>query len=173
MKLLEIDSNSKHISKIKEIYYYSFPESERTDFQDLIDLKFPNSKLLGMFNEDILLGFSFVSILGDFAYIVYLAIDDTLRNKSYGTTALGLICDLYKDKTKVLCVEKPYSKEDIKSRRIKFYKRNGFILANFEFDYLGQKYYSMYNGKFNKQKFIEFLLICFPGCKNFRDINKE
>ena len=39
--------------------------------------------------------------------------------------------------------------------------------------YLEQKYYSMYNGEFNKQKFIEFLLICFPGCNNFKDINKE
>ena len=53
---------------------------------------------------------------------------------------------------------------------IRFYKRNGFILANLEFEYLGQYYYSMYNGKFDKKKFIDFLLICFPSCKNFREI---
>ena len=77
---------------------------------------------------------------------------------------------MYKDKTKVLCVEKPNSQSDLRTRRIGFYKRNGFTQANFEFEFLGQKYYSMYNGKFNKQKFIDFLLICFPGCKDFKDI---
>ena len=170
MNLIEIDSNSQYLNKIKDIYYSSFPESERTDFQDLVNLKFPNSKLLGILNEDILIGFSFVSELGDFAYIVYLAIDDKLRNKNYGTTALSLVCDLYKVKTKVLCVEKPNTQEDIQSRRISFYKRNEFLLANFEFEYLGQSYYSMYKGQFDKQKFIDFLLICFPGCKDFKDI---
>lgn len=28
----------------------------------------------------------------------------------------------------------------------------------------------MYSGNFNKQKFIEFLLTCFPGCKDFEKI---
>ena len=171
MQLLEINNNNKsYLDKIKEIYFSSFPDYERIDFKDLVDLKFPNSKLLGIFNEDCLIGFSYVSILGDFAYIVYLAIDDKLRNKNFGTTALTLICDLFANKTKVLCVEKPNSQEDIQSRRIGFYKRNGFSLANFEFEYSGQKYSSMFNGEFNKQKFIDFLLVCFPGCNNFKNI---
>lgn len=169
MKLVEINNNSKHLNKIKEIYYYSFPESERMDFEDLANCKFPNSKLLGIFDNETLVGFSFVSVLGEFAYIVYLAIDENQRNKSYGTKALKEIFNLYRDKTKVLCVEKPNSQTDLQTIRIGFYKRNGFILANFEFEYLGQCYYSMYNGEFDKQKFIDFLLICFPGCKNFRE----
>jgi len=170
MKLLEIKNNSKHLNKIKEIYYYSFPESERMEFVDLVSCKFPNSKLLGIFDNETLIGFSFVSMLDEFAYIVYLAIDENHRNKNYGTQALNEIFNLYKDKTKVLCVEKPNLQSDLQTRRIGFYKRNGFILTNFEFEYLGQSYYSMYNGKFNKQKFIDFLLVCFPGCKNFREI---
>ena len=170
MKLLEINNNLKHLNKIKEIYYYSFPESERMDFADLVNCKFPNSKLFGIFDNETLIGFSFISMLGDFAYIVYLAIDKNLRNKNYGTEALNEIFNLYKDKTKVLCVEKPNSQADLQTRRISFYKRNGFVLANFEFEYLGQSYYSMYKGQFDKQKFIDFLLVCFPGCKDFKDI---
>lgn len=173
MKLLEINNNSQHLNKIKEIYYCSFPESERMDFVDLINCKFPNSKLLGIFDDETMIGFSFVSVLGEFAYIVYLAIDENQRNKNYGTQALNKIFNLYKGKTKVLCVEKPNSKEDLQTRRIGFYKRNGFTQANFEFEYLGQSYYSMYNGKFDKQKFIDFLLVCFPGCKNFKDIEGQ
>ena len=69
-----------------------------------------------------------------------------------------------------MCVEKPNSQSDLRTRRIDFYKRNGFTQANLEFEYLGESYFSMYNGKFNKKKFIDFLLICFPECTNFRDI---
>lgn len=29
---------------------------------------------------------------------------------------------------------------------------------------------SMYKSQFDKQKFIGFLLICFPDCKDFKDI---
>lgn len=172
MTLLEINNNQKHLNKIKDIYINSFPESERVDFEDLVNLKFPNSKLLGIFDGETLIGFSYVSTLGEFAYIVYLAIDESQRNKKYGTQALYEIYNLYNNRTKVLCVEKTNSQADLQSRRIGFYKRNGFSLSDFEFEYLGQYYYSMYNGKFDKQKFIDFLLICFPGCKNFKDIKK-
>ena len=133
-------------------------------------IKLKNYKYKIVFDNETLIGFSFVSLLGEFAYIVYLAIDENQRNKNYGTQALNEISNLYKDKTKVLCVEKPNSPTSLRARRIGFYQRNGFTLANFEFEYLGQYYYSMYNGKFDKQKFIDFLLICFPVCKNFREI---
>ena len=33
------------------------------------------------------------------------------------------ILNVYKDKTKVLCVEKPNSQSDLRTRRIDFYKR--------------------------------------------------
>jgi len=172
MDIVAIDKKHEYIKEIEKIYFYSFPVDERIDFVDIINKKFPNSELYAFCENEELIGFSYVSVLGDFSYIIYLAIDETKRSKGYGKIALAKINELYKDKTKVLCVEKPTTNIDIKSRRINFYKRNNFMLANFEFEYLGQCYYSMYNGKFNRKKFIEFLLICFPGCKNFKEIIK-
>lgn len=170
MEIFEIKEDQDNLNKIKEIYYSSFPEIERVDFQNLVDKTFPNSKLLGIFNGNILIGFTFISEFGDFSYIIYFAIEEKLRNKNYGTTALKMICDLYHDKTKVLCVEKPTKESNIPARRISFYKRNGFMLTDFEFEWSGQVYYSMFNGNFDKQKFIDFLYICFPTCKDFKNI---
>ena len=166
--LVEINKTSKHLNTIKNIYFSSIPVEERIEFEDMVNLKFPNSKIFGIFDKAVLVGFTYVSLFENFAYIVYLAIDEQFRNKTYGSQALKDLCNLYKEKTKVLCVEKPITNTDMKSRRINFYKRNGFALADFEFDYLGSPYYSMYNGKFNKHKFIDFLLVCFPGCNNFK-----
>lgn len=167
----ELNSNSTHIGKIKDIYFHAFPAEERIEFEDILNLKFPNSKIFGIFEKDCLVGFSYVSLLGNFAYIVYLAIEESERNKYYGTKAVSELVKLYKDKTKVLCVEKPIVNNDLKHRRINFYLRNGFNLANFQFDYLGQSYLAMHNGKFNEKQFVNFLLTCFPGCNNFKKLN--
>ena len=170
MELLDITSKSEYLDEIERIYMDSFPEIERMNFEDVANRKSPNSELLGAFNEDKLIGFTYVSVASEYAYIIYLAIDKNERNKNLGSQVLEKIDDLFKDKTKVLCVEKPESADDIPTRRINFYKRNGFTLADFEFEYLGQYYYSMYNGAFDKQKFVDFLLTCFPGCKDFKEI---
>lgn len=163
MELLEIGKNKRYIGKVKDIYFSSFPEVERIDFKDLIEYKkYPNSKLLGIFNDDCLVGFSYVITKGSFAYIIYLAIASRYRNRGYGTTALKLICDMYKDKTMSMCVEKPEFPDDEPTRRINFYKRNGFKVADLEYIYLGQKYNIMYNGEFDEKKFTEFFYCMFP-----------
>lgn len=151
MIIKDINYSSKDLQEVKEIYLDSFPSSERIDFIDLINKKFPNSKILGIFVDDKLIGFSFISIYFNYVYIVYLAIKSSQRNKSFGSKALELIKQNYKNKTLILCVEKPCQQETLKLRRINFYKRNGFNLANFEFECLNEMYYTMYCGKFNKK----------------------
>ncbi len=170
MRLIKVDKKSKYANDIKNIYLSSFPECERIGFEELINCKFPNSTVLGVFDKQTLIGFTFVSLFGKFAYIVYLAIDKNQKNKGFGTMVLTELSNFYSNYTQVLCVEKPLSKGDLQTRRIGFYKRNGFNLANFEFDFDGQNYYSMYKGSFNEQEFKNFLLVCFPACSNFKTI---
>ena len=107
MKLLDIDKDSKYLDKIHEIYFESFPENERVSFENIVNREFPNSRLLGFVDKDKLVGFSYVSVSDEFVYIVYLAIDKEYRFQGYGTTALSEIDKMFKDKTKVLSVEKP------------------------------------------------------------------
>ncbi len=170
MKLLKISTNSHYLNKIEEIYNYSFPENERINFEDMVNCKFSNSKLYAILKSNRLIGFTYITLCNNFAYIVYFAIDKSQRNKGLGTLSINKICNFYKNKTKVLCVEKPTTEDPTKLRRIKFYERNGFLLANFQFNYLEQDYFTMYKGPLNKQEFIECLNACFPGCKDFKNI---
>ena len=167
MNLQEV--KQKDILKIKEIYEEAIPEDERISFEDLTKGAFPNSKLFGIYEDKELLGMCYLSLAEDFSYLVYLAVDKDKRNKGYGTNALKLIKEKFKNPI-VLCVEQPTTL--MRKRRIEFYKRNGFGVADFEFDYLNDKYYTMHTGKINKTKFIDYLLICFPGCTNFKQIKK-
>ena len=122
MKLLDIDKESKYLDKIHEIYFESFPENERVSFENIVNREFPNSRLLGFVDKDKLVGFSYVSVSDEFVYIVYLAIDKEYRSQGYGTTALSEIDNMFKDKTKVLSVEKPEYPNDTPSKKSLFTK---------------------------------------------------
>ena len=122
MKLLDIDRDSKYLDKIHEIYFASFPENERVSFENIVNREFPNSRLLGFVDKDKLVGFSYVSVSDEFVYIVYLAIDKEYRFQGYGTTALSEIDKMFKDKTKVLSVEKPEYPNDTPSKKSLFTK---------------------------------------------------
>ena len=122
MKLLDIDKESKYLDKIHEIYFESFPENERVSFENIVNREFPNSRLLGFVDKDKLVGFSYVSVSDEFVYIVYLAIDKEYRFQGYGTNALSEIDKMFKDKTKVLSVEKPEYPNDTPSKKSLFTK---------------------------------------------------
>ena len=169
MEIIKVNRDFEQIAKIEEIYNYSFPENERLAFSDILDKKAPDSSLYAFFDGEKLVGFSYISCFGDIAYIIYLAIDKNERNKNFGSVALSEIDKLYPNKAKVLCVEKPIGDDSCKTRRISFYERNGFKFSSFEFEYLGEEYLSLYKGKLDEDAFKKFLLVCFPGCKNFRN----
>ena len=105
-------------------------------------------------------------------YILYLAIDKKFRSQGYGTIALSEIDKMFKNKTKVLSVEKPQHPNDLPSRRIAFYTKFGYEFNDFEFVWLGQVYYSTHYGKYNKEKFLKLLLTLFPECTDIKDIEK-
>lgn len=164
-----IEKNSEYIEQIKEIYLYSFPNNERIDFDEIVNHTFPNSQLLGFFCEKNLIGFSVVSAYKKFAYIAYLAIDKNQRGKGLGSQALQAICKFYNDKTIVLSVEKPEKQAEKQIRVMNFYKKNGFELMDFEFSWSGQVFWPMHYREYKKQEFINYLLVCFPTCHDFKD----
>ena len=81
MQLLELNCKSENIENLKDIYYDSIPDNERIEFRDMIKLSFPNSRLLGVFDKKMLVGFTYLCVCNDFVYIVYLAIQKSKRNK--------------------------------------------------------------------------------------------
>ena len=63
-----------------------------------------------VFNEDTWIGWTYIILYTNkdkknFAYILYLAIDSNNRNKGYGTKALKLIFEKYKDYSISLAIE--------------------------------------------------------------------
>lgn len=172
MKLLKVNKSYRYLDELKRIYEEALPANERVPFDELMCADDGIVReLFAIIDDASPKGFMHVRKKGNIVYIIYFGIDKLYRNMGKGSRAIKLMCDYYKDAVKVLCVERPTKDNDIRARRIRFYKRNGFSLADFEFDCVGDKYYVMYNGAFDKKEFIDFLLVCFPGCTNFKDVD--
>jgi len=169
-KAKKIKPSSKELPAIEKLYISAFPENERRPFDVIKNLKFYNSKLFAFYSDKKFVGFSFASFIEDFIYIVYIAVSDNERNKTYGSQIVNWYTKKFKHKTLVLSVEKPEQVGDIAYRRINhFYKRNGFKLVGFEFTHSGVPFLLLYKGTLNVEKSKQTLLINFPECKNFKD----
>lgn len=170
MNFISVQTNSKYLSQIKEIYENSFPDVERIPFDDMFNDTIINAELLGIMRDNKLVGFCFISLYKNLVYLIYLAISQELRNKGLGTKALKYLKNKYKQKTLILCCEKPLQADDMRMHRIEFYKRNGFKIADFQFDCFSETYLSLYNGKYFKDEFLELLDYNFPTSNNFKSI---
>lgn len=120
-------NNSKFTNKIEGLYLKSFPKNERFPFWILKECsKENNSDLYAIFDNDIMIGMCYIVNCKNAYYLMYLAVEPSLRNKNYGSRILR---DL-KEKYKVLFLSVDMPVDDISIRRKNFYLRNGFYDSN-------------------------------------------
>jgi hypothetical protein len=121
---------------IREIYISSFPSYERMPFFMLLHStkKHKDFELLGIYNNDTLIGFFYVIVQNDICLILYFAIEANMRSQRFGSQALELIKKYFSDKRIFLYIEQINSKAQNYEQQIKrkaFYLRNGFVPGNF------------------------------------------
>lgn len=129
---------------IKDLYKRLFPREEQfpvilmeimTAFK-LIDAK-------AFYDAKQLCGFSYVIQQENVLFILYLAVNDKVQNKGYGTAILAYLKRMYPDKTIILDVEEPDDRAHNalqRRRRIEFYKKNGIYETKQFFLMRGVKY---------------------------------
>lgn len=121
----------EHLGKLKKLYLTAFPKEERAPFF-LMKSKAKKGKgeMLSVTDGDIFVGLVYMVCYRDLAYIFYLAIDESLRGKGYGSQVLGAVKQRYKGKRIFLAREQLDKRADNYEQRLKrhqFYLRNGFI----------------------------------------------
>ena len=114
----------KYKRNIKNVYLEAFPKKERFPFWILKhSVKKGKSTLKAIMDDDRFIGMMYIVNCDDSFYLMFLAINEELRNKNYGTNVLRDLNAKYK--TLFLSIEKP--KNELSERRKNFYLRNGFL----------------------------------------------
>ena len=126
MKLKYINSG-KYIEQIEKLYLKSFPDNERFPFWILQECWKKNySFLYAIIDEDKFVGMCYIVNCDSLYYLMYLAVESSLRNKNYGSKILRDLKERYK--LLFLSIDEPVNSVNI--RRKKFYLRNGFYDTN-------------------------------------------
>ena len=94
-------------------------------------------------NQDELVGFSYILRNEKSVYVFYLAVAEDQRGKGFGSEMLENIKKKYKNHTIALAIEPPVSNADNYEQRVKrknFYIKNGLAPQMEHMEYAGEKY---------------------------------
>ena len=142
----------------------SFPKDERMPFGMMIAMSFLwNTEFLAFYDENTLCGLIYLATIGCRSFIMFFAVDKTLRNKDYGSQILEEVRKRH-PKNKIIVSIEPCSdnqdKTDIKVRRRNFYLRNGYLETGYYMKLRGQAQEILVKNRvFNKSEFIRFFIL--------------
>lgn len=129
MKIEEISVKNIIIDNVRYLYESAFPRDERRDFEDFKRfLADPESPFLvyAFFEEDVFAGFASCWRWDDFCYLEHFAVEERMRNGGRGARYLT---ELVRRMALPMIIEVEPPEDDLSRRRIGFYERNGFRLA--------------------------------------------
>lgn len=162
---LRVESLKKHpqqITKVKELYLDSFPANERIPINLLLwKAKRDFVDFLIMYDDDVFVGFTYLITRKDLTYVLYIAIDNNIRSKGYGSRALTLIKEKYPNNRIILNIEfvdEIANNYEQRLTRRKFYVRNGFEDSTLIYqDRWGLYEVLIYRGQVDKEEFYDLL----------------
>lgn len=121
---------TKDYYKQKELQKRAFPKEEQYPFWILKLMALRKGvDYLAYYHNDLFCGISYTSSTEQMMYVLYLAVNDEIRSKGYGTMMLNYLRDICGKKEITLNVEpldKNASNYEQRVRRMEFYNRNGF-----------------------------------------------
>ncbi|MFC3417903.1 GNAT family N-acetyltransferase [Salinicoccus hispanicus] len=130
LRVEPVKRNSKDSTRIKQLYKNSFPANEQIPFWFLLwKARKKYIDFSAFYDEDVLVGFTYLISDKDVAFVFYLAIDDKQRSKGYGGLTLSKIRDLYPQNRIILNIEAIDEQANNNEQRIKrkrFYLKNGY-----------------------------------------------
>lgn len=162
MQLKKID-----ILEFKKVIYSDyrkiFPSIERKSYRTIKKLYNNNmSDIIGIIQDNELVGFIIINTIEDNLYAIldYFAILPKYQGKGYGTEAIKLLKEMYKEYNGIYIeiekIETAKTEEEmyIRKRRANFYENLGFIKMKFDLD-LYFVIYSIYILPCKVDKFID------------------
>ncbi len=143
IKAVEINNKFKDLDKFKKLYIEAFVSYERMPISFLLrKAKKKNVDFLALYDDDIFIGFVYLINNEDITYVLYLAIDCSIRGKGYGSASLSLIRKLKPNNRIILNIQlldESSSNYEERVLREKFYIKNGYKKIALKI-YAGNKY---------------------------------
>lgn len=144
LRIQTVNKQLKEYEQIKEIMISSFPQNERLPMWFLLwKAKTNFVDFLALFDDDRLVGLTYLITSRDLTFVMYLAIDSNIRSKGYGQKALEIIQSQHPNNRIILNIEAIEEGAHNYEQRVKrkfFYTRNGFVNTALQYSEGEDKY---------------------------------
>lgn len=165
MRLKVIHPWSNDFNKAKALYFDTFPPEERVPITKIIALTTlrPSIKLLGLYENDQLCGFSLTVCTKRYLYVNFIAIDSKYRNHGYGSRLITLLMRRYRLPIIALVKLPEYDTPEFETdrRRILFWQNQGtnFFHYSYLFTDADGRHYAVgvIGGNYDREAFQEVL----------------
>lgn len=141
---------------IKKLYEENFPKKERTNFYSLLSGLYASFKLYALYDKNTVKAFVHLNSTEDFVHINYFAVSKLYQGQGIGSQFLTWLKKKFIEKPIVLDVELENQNNNNnfdRVRRINFYKKNGFVLSNYVFEWQKELFSPMYYGELDIDEF--------------------
>jgi len=157
-----ISKESKDLHHVIELYKNSFPVKEQRNIDIVFFDKTGMIEVLAFYDKNHFCGFACTLIHLDICYTIYLAIEDSLRGKGYGSIVLKEIALRYPDKRILLDIEVEDENAHNNIERIKrknFYLKNGYNELQIYSNWRDVKFEALsFNGYISDKEYNDFWL---------------
>ena len=155
---------SKRKKEIKQIYMSSFDKRDRMPFSMMVAMScLWNTEFLAFYDGDVLCGFVYMATIGRQSFLMFFAVDESLRSKGYGSRILDCVSKRHPKSTIVVSIEPCNQPEadDIamRLRRRDFYIRNGFNITDYYMKFGKIQEILVKGGVFSKPRFRLFFAL--------------
>lgn len=155
-----ITPNTENLGEVKGLYERAFPENERRPFRGLLTVPKSSAESVALYDEDLFCGFASFLNGKTMSHIIYLAIDENLRNWGYGSMALQAL-HAYKSGRRIMVdieLEKDAAPNNEQRRKRKqFYLRNGYEQTAIRYRWRREDYEILsYGGDVSEEEYEAF-----------------
>lgn len=160
MKLIIKKANRRNTrNKIKQLYTSSFDKNERIPFWMIILMSFTKTTdFFAFYDNENFIGFTYMATLNNIVFIFFLAVDDDVRSKGYGSQILTAIKEKYLNHKIIISINRADYNKKIKLQNFLFkndFSYTGYLMKS------GDKEQDIMiaNGDFNKRELQRFFHI--------------
>ena len=153
---------------IRKIYCDAFPKKDRMAFPLMIAMsKLWNTEFLSFYDGDTAVGMIYLAKNHGLVFIMFLAVDEKIRSKGYGSKILRYIRNRYASRKIIVSIE-PCEEAapdlDVRKKRKQFYLRNGYSETGYRMKLNGTEQEILISGnEFRKAEFLLFFALYSNG----------
>lgn len=159
MKSVKVTKESEKFPEIERLYRAAFPREERVPMDTLLEADAPYD-FIACYDGAVLCGFYSALTFGDITHILFLAVEEKLRDHGYGSQILAEIGKAYAGNRVILDVEMVDPEADNneqREQRIAFYMRNGYHHSGIFYGWRGVMYEILIlDGTISEEEFWNF-----------------